>query len=99
MVPTAEALSHQALAFDGTVTDIAGDRVTLSPTRFYAGNPTDEVVVEAPQSDLRALIQAVKFEDGGRYLVSATAGQVTVCGFSAAYDQHLASLYHQAFAP
>ncbi len=37
------------------------------------------------------------FEEGGRYLVSATDGRVTVCGFSAPYSAELAALYEQAF--
>jgi len=98
MVPTAETLSRQTLAFDGTVKEIAGGVVTLAPRHFYAGSPTDLVTVEAPDADLRALIQAVKFDDGGRYLVSATDGEVSICGLSAPYSQQLAALYARAFA-
>ena len=73
MVPTAAG----ALAAGGRLRrhrpDIAGGVVTLKPTHFYTGDPTDLVRVEAPAAaDLRALIQAVKFENGERYLVSAT---------------------------
>ena len=46
---------------------------------------------------MRALIQAVKFEDGKRYLVSATDGEVSICGLSAPWSQRLAGLYAQAF--
>ncbi len=98
MVPTADALSRQTLAFDGSVTDITGGVVTLAPTHFYAGDPTDLVRVEAPGAELRALVQAVKFEKGERYLVSATDGRVSICGFSAPYSPRLAALYAQAFA-
>ena len=39
----------------------------------------------------------MSFEEGGRYLVSATDGRVTLCGFSAPYSTELAALYDQAF--
>ena len=72
--------------------------VTLVPTRFYAGSPTDVVKVSAPPADLRALIGATEFEKGGRYLVSATDGTVTVCGFSGPWSADLAALYDRAFS-
>ena len=97
MVPTAETLSRQTVAFDGTVSSIAGGLVTLKPRHFYAGEATELVKVEAPDVDMRALIQAVKFEDGKRYLVSASDGEVSICGLSAPWSPRLAALYAQAF--
>jgi len=97
MVPNAEVLAQQSVAFDGTVTRLAGDVVTLTPTRWYAGEPTDLVEVQAPPAELEGLLLAVDFEEGGRYLVSATDGRVTLCGFSAPYSTELAALYDQAF--
>jgi hypothetical protein len=97
MVPNARILGAQTLAFDGTVQEVADGVVTLVPSHFYAGDVTDLVEVQAPAADLRALIGAVEFKVGGRYLVSATDGQVTVCGFSGPYTPDLAGLYTQAF--
>ncbi|MGZ4447875.1 MAG: hypothetical protein ACXVWZ_14795 [Nocardioides sp.] len=97
MVPNARLISQQSLAFEGTVQSIAGGVVTLVPTRFYTGSATDLVKVEAPSADLQALVGAVKFEEGGRYLVAASGGQVMVCGFSGPYTADLAGLYQQAF--
>ncbi len=97
MAPNAEVLSQQEVAFDGTVTSIEGDTVTLSPSQWYAGGPTDVVRVTAPDEQWEQLLSAVHFEDGGRYLVSATDGRVTVCGFSAPYTSELAAIYDQAF--
>ena len=97
MVPNAEALSQQELAVDGTVTSIDDGIVTLTVTEWYAGEPTDLVRVQAPEAQLQELVGAVGFQDGGRYLVSATDGQVTVCGFSAPWSEELAALYAQAF--
>ena len=96
MVPNAAALSTVDVAFDGTVTAIDGDQVTLEPTSWFAGEPTDVVEVTAPdyaQTD----IPYVEFQVGDRYLVSASDGQVTVCGFSGAYSDDLAAIYAEAF--
>lgn len=98
MVPNAEILGGQSLAFDGTVASLADGAVTLTPTHWYAGDPTDLVRVRAPAAQLRELVGAVRFRDGGRYLVSATDGRVSVCGLSAPYSAKLADLYERAFA-
>lgn len=92
-----DVVANQTTVFDGVVTSISGSMVTLEPTRFYAGDETDLVVVQAPGPDMAALLSAVTFEEGGRYLVAATDGQVTLCGFSAAYSDSLAAVYEQAF--
>jgi hypothetical protein len=97
MVPNADMLARADVAFDGTVTGVDGDLVTLAPTHWYAGGPTDEVRVSAPTEQMQRVASAVSFEEGGRYLVSAVDGQVTLCGFSAAYDDDLAAVYQQAF--
>ena len=94
---TATMLANMGTAFDGTVTSISGDTVTLEVGHWYRGGDEDVVEVEAPEAKLQALIQAVSFESGGRYLVTANDGVVTVCGFSAAYSEELAALYAEAF--
>lgn len=98
MVPNADILAQQTVAFEGTATAIADGMVTLAVSHWYTGDPTDLVRVQAPPADLSKLIGAVDFERGGRYLVSATDGRVTVCGLSAPYTADLAALYDQAFA-
>lgn len=98
LVPNADTLSRSSLAFDGTVEEVTGDAVTLSTTTFYAGTPTDLVRVESPPEALSALIGAVDFEVGQRYLVSASDGQVTVCGLSGPFSPELESLYLEAFS-
>ncbi len=97
MVPSARILSTQTVAFEGTVEDIADDTVTLTPTHWYHGNSTGLVTVTAPPADLAALVGAAEFKVGGRYLVSATDGEVTVCGMTAPYNKDLAALYAEAF--
>jgi hypothetical protein len=97
MVPTADVLSQQTLAFEGTVQSMVGGVVTLEPSHFYAGDATDVVEVQAPPDELAQLIGAVDFQQGGTYLVSATGGRVTVCGFSGPATPALQSLYDAAF--
>jgi hypothetical protein len=92
-----EVVSSQTTVVDGTVESISGRTVTIAPTTFYAGRPTDVVVVQAPGPDMEALLSAVSFEEGKRYLVAATDGRVTLCGFSAEWSQSLADVYATAF--
>ena len=97
MVPSAAVVSRQSVAIDGTVTTLTDGVITLTVNHWYAGAPTDVVRVQAPAADLQELVGAVGFEEGGRYLVSATDGRVTVCGFSAPYSTALADVYEEAF--
>jgi len=96
-VPSAEILSLQETAFDGTVSAIADGTVTLDVAKWYRGGPADQVTVDAPPTDMQALVQAADFQAGQRYLVSANDGFVTVCGFTAPYSDDLAALYAEAF--
>ena len=88
-VPYAEILAQQGLAFDGVVDGVTDGMVTLTPTMFYAGEPTDIVRVEAPPEALEGLLLSVQFEVGERYLVSAADGQVSICGYSGAWSPDL----------
>lgn len=97
MVPTAEALSQQQLAFAGTVAEVTDDTVVLTPTTFYAGDEADRVEVDAVPEELAALVGAVDFQVGESYLVAATGGQVTGCGFSGPAAPGLQQLYVAAF--
>jgi hypothetical protein len=97
MVPSAATLKQQTLAFEGTVTNLTEDRATLRVSRWYAGEPTDLVEVQAPSEDMQALIGAVAFEEGGTYLVAATGQDLAVCGFSGPNTPELAALYAEAF--
>lgn len=96
-VPTAELLGNQETAFDGTVSAIADGTVTLDVTEWYRGGPAEQVTVDAPPTDMQALVGAADFKAGQRYLVSANDGFVTVCGFTAPYSDDLAALYAEAF--
>jgi hypothetical protein len=93
-----QVVSSQSLVVDATVESISAGVVTLAPTRFYTGEETDIVTVSEPSGDLQLLLAGVEFEEGERYLVSATDGQVTLCGFSGPYSERLAAVYDDAFS-
>lgn len=97
MLPNVGVLRQQDLAFDGVVRSVAGGDATLEPTRIYTGDEARVVVVKAPEGDLPALLASVDFREGRRYLVAASDGRVTVCGFSGPYTDELAQLYARAF--
>ena len=96
-MPSAETLATFDTAFAGTVTGIDGGTVTLSVDRWYAGDGTSTVTVEAPSKDLQDLLLAVDFEEGRSYLVSATDTRVTLCGFTAEQSPELEAMYDEAF--
>ena len=97
MAPSARTVAQQSIALEGTVDDLTDDLVTLTPTRWYHGARTDQVTITAPAPRLADLIGAARFEVGRSYLVSATHGQVTLCGLTAPYSTQLAALYAEAF--
>ena len=96
-MPSAETLATFDTAFAGTVTAIDGGTATLSVDRWYAGDGTSTVPVEAPSKDLQDLLMAVDFEQGKSYLVSATDTRVTLCGFTAEQSPELEAMYDEAF--
>ncbi|MGA8256687.1 MAG: hypothetical protein WB767_08945 [Nocardioides sp.] len=100
LVPSSapQVVTAQTLVFDGTVESISGDSVTLRPSTFYTGEETDLVTVQAPSEDMQFLLSAVTFREGERYLVAATDGRVTLCGFSDVYSDELAAVYEDAFS-
>jgi hypothetical protein len=94
---SATFIAEGTQAFEGTVTSIEGDTVTLQATNVYTGEVGETVQVQAPTDQLGALIQAVDFKEGRTYLVSATDGVVAVCGNSGPATGELRSLYDKAF--
>lgn len=95
--PNAELLADAELAVDATVTEVAGDQVTLTVNQSFAGTPTDELVVTAVPASLQELIGAPDLQQGQRYLLAANGGQLMVCGFSGPFDSERSTLYTTAF--
>lgn len=92
-----QVVAAQTTVVDGTVESISAGVATLVPNRFYAGEETDLVTVRSPSGDLAMRLGGVELEEGRRYLVAATDGRVTLCGFSDAYSPRLARVYERAF--
>lgn len=98
-VPSVEFLRAQDTAFEGTVTEVGDGTATLDVDRWYAGDDeTDQVRVSTPSREIVDLLLAVDFQKGSTYLVSATDGQVSLCGLSAVKDELLTGLYDEAYA-
>lgn len=97
-VVTPELLAGAEIAFAGTVTSVEGDVVTLTPTETYAGQTADEIEVVGLSQDLRPALEGMlDFQVGSTYLVSATGGQVSACGFSGPVSPQLEQIYDAAF--
>lgn len=92
-----EALSMAEVAFAGTATDVTGDQVTLDVDHWYKGGDADVVEVTG-SSDAGVLLEGgIQFAEGERYLVTATDGNVGVCGFSSEYTDEMAAAFDEAF--
>ena len=97
-VPNAETLSSFDTAFEGTVTSLADGTATLAVDQWYAGgDDADTVTVATPSKALEDLLMAVDFKADQTYLVSATDGRVTLCGFTGEKTADLEALYASAF--
>lgn len=96
-VANAETLAAKDLAFEGTVTRVQEGRATLDVSRWFAGGSGDTVVVASPSRELQDLLLAVRFEEGRSYLVSASEGAVSLCGYSAESTPELEALFEEAF--
>jgi hypothetical protein len=96
-MPSAETLASFDTAFSGTVTSLDGGTATLDVDQWYAGGEGSTVTVDAPSKDLQDLLMAVDFQEGRTYLVSATDGRVTLCGFTAEQSPDLQAIYDEAF--
>lgn len=97
-VPSPDVLSGFDTAFAGTVTSVEGGTATLSVDQWFTAGDAATVTVDAPSKDMQDLLMAVDFQEGSSYLVSASDGRVTLCGFTGADTPELQSLYDQAFA-
>jgi hypothetical protein len=84
------------LAFEGTVTSIDGDVVTLDVGHWFKGGDAATVVLSAP-SGLNALIGGMDFKSGDTYLITATEGTVNYCGYSGPSTPEFRASFEKAF--
>jgi len=90
-----DILAQYDQAFQGTVTAIEGDTVTLATTEVLNGEVGDTVQVTAPQG-LDAMLGTVDFQVGQDYLVAAYDGQMSQC-YSGPANGQLRSPFNKAF--
>jgi hypothetical protein len=96
LAPSPDILRDMEVAFEGTVTAVDGEVVTLRVDQWFTPGDADVVTITAP-AGMEALIGGVPFDVGGVYLVSATGGTVNYCGFSGPDSPELQALYDEAF--
>jgi hypothetical protein len=94
-VATPAILAQYDQAFQGTVTSVEGDTVTLDTTEVLNGEVGGTVQVTAPQG-LDAMLGSVDFQVGQDYLVAAYDGQMSIC-YSGSASGDLRSPFDKAF--
>jgi hypothetical protein len=92
-----EELARAPLAFEGTVTSVEGETVTLDVDEWFKGGDAEQVVLHAP-AGMEALIGGIPFEEGGQYLITAYDGTVNYCGFSGPSTPEFRAAFEEAFA-
>jgi hypothetical protein len=91
-----DILDDMDVAFEGTVANVDGDQLTLDVVTWYRGGDSDQVQITAPLG-MEALIGGIPFEVGGNYLVSASNGVVSYCGYTGVATPEFRSAFEQAF--
>jgi hypothetical protein len=91
-------LAHRSLAFDGTVTAIAGDRVTFKVNQRFRGNGDRDVTLTATGMTGTAITSAggPNLAIGERYLVAGEDQFAWACGFTQPYDPAIAAQWASA---
>lgn len=95
---SAEMLRPMPVAFSGTASSVDGGTVLLEVDRWYRGGESEEVRLVAPDGSDVALLGAVQFEEGTRYLVTANGGVVSSCGFTMEWDAGSEASFQEAFS-
>jgi len=89
-------LAEMPVAFEGTVTGVEGETVTLTVDRWFKGGEASEVNLVS-QAGSVALIGGVDLAVGGQYLITATDGVVNACGYSSESTPEMRAAFEQAF--
>jgi hypothetical protein len=90
-------LRDMPVALAGTVVAQDADSVTLRVDRWYKGGSADQVRIATPQGTTSVALDGVAFEQGKRYLLTATDGTVNGCGYSGPATPELEKSYAEAF--
>ena len=96
IVFSVEELAKAPIAFEGTVTTVEGETITLDVDEWFKGGDAAQVVLNAP-AGMEALIAGFPFEVGSQYLITAYGSDVNYCGFSGPSTPELRTAFEQAF--
>ena len=91
-----DILSDMEVAFEGTVTAVDGDVLTLDVVTWFTEGDAEQVTITAPLG-MEALIGGIPFESGESYLVTATNGVVNYCGYTAVATPEMRQAFESAF--
>lgn len=97
MQVSADVLAGMDQALSGTATEVADGTVTIDVDTWFKGGDSDLVTLTAADPELVGLEGGIEFEEGRKYLVSATDGNVNSCGFTGLDEEPLSGIYQQAF--
>ncbi|HEX7099464.1 MAG TPA: hypothetical protein VF377_09480 [Acidimicrobiia bacterium] len=90
-------LATMSPAFAGTVVELTDSVATIEVDRWYAGEEEASTVEIDYTPGFEALIGTPSFEEGQRYLITATDGVVNGCGFSGPATPDLEAAFEEAF--
>lgn len=91
-----EELAKMEVAFEGIVTSVEGETVTLDVDEWFKGGDAGQVVLHAP-AGMEALIAGFPFEVGSKYLITAFDRNVNYCGFSGPSTPEFRVAFEEAF--
>jgi hypothetical protein len=84
------------VVFDGTVTGIDGDQVAFEVNTGWKG-AEGSITLTAPEENIAITGPLPDFAVGERYLVTASGGTISACGYSLDYDAETAASWAAAF--
>ena len=92
------SVAKRTLAFDGTVTAIAGDKVTFTVDTAYRGAAGSSITLDAAGMTGTAITSTggPNLTVGERYLVAGDDHFAWACGYTQPYEAGLASQWAQA---
>jgi len=93
----AAILTDVPVAFAAKAVSVGPDTVTLDVTHWYAGGTAQVVTLSTPGNNTSVALDGVTFEAGKDYLVPATGGTVTSCGYGGEANPTLQRAYTTAY--
>jgi hypothetical protein len=90
-------LRDMPVAFSGTAAEVTDESVLLDVDHWYKGGSADQVELANSNNPGVALEGGIQFEVGHRYLVSASDGTVSMCGYSGEWTSEFEQSYQEAF--